>query len=288
MTSTGDKLEGGPVSVVASDRLCTGCGTNLAGRPIVREPRYDLLVASCPSCGRLAPFEVYPPHGVWLARWAKLVAALWVMLLLSMAAGGFAFVTGISIGAAIGIGENYDGRLRSAHNAWIERHGLARGTDDASFARFIEENGAGLGPTRADLEPELILILIFPTVGTIFSGIFWSLALLRWSKRQLLLGGGIVIVVAEALLLASYPVMVLSGVSGPEPTAWFRLWLPTAALYFAYVGTVFLITLVLTRPVARGFVRAFVPPMLRGALSFLWTSEGKVPPTATRDRETKP
>jgi hypothetical protein len=51
----------------------------------------------------------------------------------------------------------------------------------------------------------------------------------------------------------------------------FAMAMPTAAVLFT-------IGLVLGRAIARGLVRALLPPRLRGPLAILWTSDGRVVP----------
>ena len=66
---------------IRTDRPCAGCGFNLFGQPIVREGHYGLVSARCPECGRLAALQEYPALGKWADRWAKLLAATWIVAL---------------------------------------------------------------------------------------------------------------------------------------------------------------------------------------------------------------
>ena len=72
------------VSVIVGDRLCVHCGYNLTGQNIYREPHYDLLIARCPECGSVASVLEYPVLGRWANRWAAVIAALWVVVLLAV------------------------------------------------------------------------------------------------------------------------------------------------------------------------------------------------------------
>ncbi|MHC4949188.1 MAG: hypothetical protein ACYTG1_13185, partial [Planctomycetota bacterium] len=85
------------VSVLVGDRLCIGCGYNLTGQPVLREPHYRLLIVRCPECATVAGLQEYPVLGRWANRWAALVAALWFVVLLAFAFGSSASLFGMSI-----------------------------------------------------------------------------------------------------------------------------------------------------------------------------------------------
>ena len=63
------------VSILVGDRLCTKCGYNLTGQPVLREPHYEMLIVRCPECGAVAALQEYPVLGRWAGRWAALLAA---------------------------------------------------------------------------------------------------------------------------------------------------------------------------------------------------------------------
>ncbi len=125
-----------------------------------------------------------------------------------------------------------------------------------------------------------------------------------------------------ATMLLSWWVLFLAGYVGIATLAvacshWRRRWYYVAAITIAVVPTGFIIVLLLLyedgrgpqwaypflygllvvqvlggafgalvgRPVARGLVRMFLPPRARQALAFLWTADGKIPPTTATDRK---
>ncbi len=85
------------VSVIVGDRLCVHCGYNLTGQNIYREPHYDLLIARCPECGAVASVLEYPVLGRWANRWAAVIAALWVLLLIVFWFGTSGALFGLSM-----------------------------------------------------------------------------------------------------------------------------------------------------------------------------------------------
>jgi hypothetical protein len=262
-----------PCGVVIGDRLCLGCGFDLIGQPIAREPRYGLLATRCPSCGRVAPMEEHPAHGAWVERWAMLGAALWLLVLIAMAVGGLAFTVTITIAGSVEAADGYERRIRSALREW--RDMMPDGDDYAdTFRQFWTARGQELGPQLSDIEWPELTILIVPAIAAALAGAFWSLALLQWRVRRLLLAGAILVATLAVLLWISRAIVAAIPVEDPGQVAWVRLWAPLALCGGVFVSAWFLIAIALARPVARGIVRALVPPALRGALSFLWTAEG--------------
>jgi hypothetical protein len=145
------------VGTIQGDRICVGCAFNLVGQPILREGRYGLLIARCPECGSVAAMQEYPVLGRWANRWAALLAAGWLMAMLTLllAPGGALFggLMGIAGSASGGlsaeIGDRYMDhvveRLRAGVVAtsqtesqwvmWLQQAELrVRGTAGASAA----------------------------------------------------------------------------------------------------------------------------------------------------------
>ena len=85
------------VSVIVGDRLCVHCGYNLTGQSIYREPHYDLLIARCPECGAVASVLEYPVLGRWANRWAAVIAALWLLVLMVIWLGTSGALFGLSM-----------------------------------------------------------------------------------------------------------------------------------------------------------------------------------------------
>ncbi|HYE02600.1 MAG TPA: hypothetical protein VD963_05130 [Phycisphaerales bacterium] len=105
------------LGVVAGDRLCVGCGFNLAGQLIVREAHYRLLVARCPECGSLAALQEYPLLGKWAGRLASLFAAAWVLGLVLAA-----FLSALALSAMIS--EVSHAAMTRLASAFVERQSV--------------------------------------------------------------------------------------------------------------------------------------------------------------------
>lgn len=102
---------------ITGDRLCMGCGYNLVGQSIAREPHYALLIARCPECGVVAAVQEYPLLGRWAHRWGMVLAALWVVLIVAgwIATGGM--VMGLSLAAGEEASRPYSSFIQAVFSA---------------------------------------------------------------------------------------------------------------------------------------------------------------------------
>ena len=131
------------VGTIQGDRLCAGCGFNLIGQPIMREARYDLLIARCPECGAVASLQEYPVLGRWANRWAALLGAAWLlaMLLLLLGPSGllYASILGISRSASLEMGEVIGDRYLHYVVDRIEQGAPARGQIESQWFNWLQQ-----------------------------------------------------------------------------------------------------------------------------------------------------
>jgi hypothetical protein len=281
--------------MLQSDRLCHRCGFNLIGQPVVREDRLGMCVVRCPHCRQVAALDEYPPLGHWLNRWAMLAAALWLLLITAFALGSLLLTGGLTIGFVIESTYRYESRISEAYRDWLEERTPDRADrffwNDEQFRVFWDEQGPIVltdpGLSRASIEWEELSLLLIPACIAFLAGCFLSVALLQWSRRRLVLGQWLIV---GPLLLAAGAVWLwlarMPFTSAPH-VAWVRMYLPVLALVLPSVMLILSIGLVTGRPIARGLVRALLPPRLRGALAILWTAEGRRvpgPPACTLRR----
>lgn len=279
------------VSTIVGDRLCIKCGFNLTGQPVMKEPRYELFIARCPECGCVASLQEYPVLGTWANRWAALAAALWLLLLLG---GSFAFagiLTGVSFGSlAEGTRDFADWVGRRA--AADETSGFGEQSHRFYTAAFIDiawweaqDRWALLrqaGGFRGVVLSEVVGPWLGILIGGFIFGVIAGVALLharRWRLAFVLL---LPIAIAAVFQISIYTSMRtdISLNATAQPSELVRLMLAPLILagtnVWAYVGIV--AGAWLGRPIARGLMRAFLPPRLRSSLSFLWLADGKTPP----------
>ncbi len=66
---------------IRADRACVGCGFNLYGQSVSKEPHYGLAIARCPECGVVAALQQYPVMTHWVNRFRAILAGLYLVLL---------------------------------------------------------------------------------------------------------------------------------------------------------------------------------------------------------------
>lgn len=280
--------------VLVADRLCLGCGFNLAGRPIVTEPRHGLRIVRCPHCPRVVALETHPPLERWLARWTTLLAGLWVLLLTGFATGNALLVGGLTLGFTIESTETLGRLVRNDFRQWQNGQlpgTVADGAQSPAFERYWAERGEPVfvhapPPLRTLVEWEEAALLLIPAGFAFATGATWSLLLLAWPVRRLLVAAAVVALLVAALLVMLRLLFSIAPPSDADTVSWRYMFLPALTITAPLILTIFALGLAVGRPLARGLVRAFVPPSFRGALAFLWTSTGRAapapPPAVTR------
>lgn len=153
--SVDDKQANAPeqrVSVIVGDRLCVHCGYNLTGQNIYRESHYDLLIARCPECGSVASVLEYPVLGRWANRWAAVIAALWVLLLLVIWLGTSGALFGLSMATgAQGARNEFRIYIEDSYKQWEAQQAAATAPNTASGA--VNTTAAATGGTVITLPP---------------------------------------------------------------------------------------------------------------------------------------
>lgn len=81
--------------IIIGDRACSGCGFNLVGQVIEREPHYQLWITRCPECGRASPLNDYPRLGKWQGRFSAVLLIAWITLWLAHLAAAVALLGGL-------------------------------------------------------------------------------------------------------------------------------------------------------------------------------------------------
>lgn len=275
------------VSILCGDRQCVGCAFNLSGQPVVREPHYRMLIVRCPECGTAAALQEYPALGKWAARWAAIAAGLYLLVLLAgmFAAGGAGFgfcmastdEAADSAGLAIAELQERDGIKPPGYGSPTRS---ATSWDPIDPAWLAKQD---LGALRRRVAPWPTAVIPqaapFWTSGALVAvcfGVVASVALMGVSRWRLPLT-----TVAPAALAAFFCwqrwLEITSGggmrteanelaerMIGPT------VWGMTIALLMIAMG----VGLVIGRPVARGMVRALLPPRLAASFSALWTCDG--------------
>lgn len=284
----GAQPEAARVSVLVGDRLCTGCGYNLTGQPIVREPHYQLLVVRCPECGVVASVQDYPTLGRWAGRWAAVLAALWFIGLTGIAIGTSAAIFGLSLGASESAAREYRDTLDDLYMEWLQE--LHPGVDVSSRWNFetFDQWWQTIQPSQiladaggffraADWFAMVLWILLFLFAMAI--GTFWSTALLHLRRRGRLIFGLLMIAVPAALATAgNWSEIAGTDIDWAAEGAWHQVGLPFMGLSLVVALLGLWAGLLIGRRIIRSLIRLLLPPRLRGPLALLWTADGLAPP----------
>jgi len=287
--------------VVTGDRLCTTCGYNLIGQVVRRERHYGLLVVRCPECGTVASVQEYPLLGRWARRWGVVLAVLWFIFLLGMWAGSGAAIMGCSMGVAEEASHTYRAYLSEAYeasrqsgqqmqgpqitvgpggqiittNRWLSggndfRQWWAQQDRPALFAQA--------GGWRGAVAWEALVIWLPVGITALTIGWFWSVALLQFRRRWVLVWGLFIIALALVFGLGPW----LEWVMGTPRSSWSAAMQEIAPTMFAatvvFSSVALALGLAFGRALTRALVRSLLGPGLRGSLALLWTMEGLPPP----------
>lgn len=276
---------------ISADRLCTHCGYNLIGQPIVREPKYGLLVTRCSECGTYSPTTEYPSLAAGLARLTMLFAAAWlliisaVVLLSGFALYGFtelAFEVVLepprrlaqeefqaSIVAAGGDASKLWQSTEAEARAWLDSVGGEQGFIDAHGGWRMFANW-------------FTLVQLLPAfIGTFVLGVLWAALTMGVPRRRLwlvpippILFGG-TLVALQALSVTRYG------------SNWYTVAIdflnrryerPLMVMAFIALALLLFLGVRFGRPIVRLVVSILLPPRLRSGLAFLWTVDGLKPP----------
>ncbi|MEZ6164495.1 MAG: hypothetical protein R3B67_08680 [Phycisphaerales bacterium] len=279
-------------SRIGTDRSCTSCGFNLIHQPVVREPSYSLLVATCPECGTVAPLISYPLMSRWVERWKLVLAVVWIATLLGMFLLQCHLIythvrdqTGyIALPLASEIGEAYyawaiENESFNTNQQWtidqkryeylvVDREWL-----DSEGKQIIVSTDLN----SLTFRPYLYIRMIPVFAISFVAGMLWSAIALGANRRRLLVVAFAVMCLALAFIIAhkrSAGQMYYNAtwVAGFEILTQYAIVVYTLAFICMAIG------IWSGHPIARWIVRTTLPPNLLPPLSILWTRDGLTPP----------
>lgn len=282
-----------PTGTIGGDRVCSGCGFNLIGQRVTREPHYGLLITICPECGQAASMQSYPVMSRWVNRWRALLGVGWVMaLMLVFAFQVVTLVTGSSgLAADIGlplareIGRAYDdyavakglpsnvtawgANNRDAYYQWVvvDRGWLE--SDGQAILRDADIRGMIFsGTTLLRLIPEVLLCFVM--------GWFWSVVLLGSTRVRVVLVPVLIAAVSGFIILGYDRLTMRSNQSTEIVRAYLH---PEAFVLILGVCAPFvLLGIWQGRALTRAVLMMTLPPGLRAPFAWLWLRDGLSPP----------
>lgn len=302
MTATGlprtpsDDAAGGEVrvSTIVADRLCIGCGFNLFGQPILREPRYQMHIVRCPECARVAALQEYPTLGKWAARWAAILAALWFVLGAAWLFGSAGAMFGFSFGAVEEGATPLAEVIGEAHQEWQTALGPVQNQNfwgswrwqdvdkdwwRAQDASAFYRKSGGL-PTAIGSEALILWCVAWPALVPL--GVLGSTLLLHVRRLRMALVALAPVAIACCFAVLWWLGAVSDALRNPTGVTLARHFIGPILmpLSIAAVALPLTIGLVFGRSILRGLARLLLPPRRRFALAPLWTCDGLTPPTA--------
>lgn len=283
------------VSSVTGDRLCVGCGFNLTGQRVVREPRHGLLIVRCPECAMVAALQEYPALARWSARWAALLGALWCLLLLAGVGATGAFLFGMNMvtldegrmlyGHQIGLAyaqweseEVAAGRMVTAATGQSGNTGAWASVSSAWWATAdraaIWRRAGGLrtviGESAGVVWPAVVMVC-FP-MGCV-GGVMVMRG--RWKARlvlmaaPLLIAGAMVFVFVQAEAMSAGATMTYAAALATQ-----EVWWKLVSVTLGVAALPLLAGLMLGRRVVRWLLSWMLPARLLGAFGVLWEVDG--------------
>lgn len=278
-----------PVSIVSADRMCTGCGHNLYGQNVVREPHYELLIARCPECGAAAAMQEYPLLGRWAGRIGAVLAALCLLLAIAATFGSAGALGAMSYGIGNEFGQPLTEIAQVEFDRWatINRpgkvswqvregpEGMKWWADQGGLSGFVAAHGGWL----AIVDWRMAFFWIPAAVAAFGIGCFWSVALLGMRRRKAWKFAVLLFLLASAVVAFA----VFMDTTGRLGGGWLTQVYVQRRLRIG--GGMAMATLVVLMPVvvaglwigrslARAAATIFLPPRFRGVLSILWTADG--------------
>jgi hypothetical protein len=298
------------LSTIVGHRLCACCGFSLTGQTIVREPHYGMLMARCPECGAVAALQEYPSLGRWAGRWAAVLAATWLVVLIAALFVSAAAMFGSAEAVVDDSCKAYAEAIATAHAAWLKslpdpttspavrmNGGTAQppqayGFIDSSWWKsqdtgaFLRAQGGWWNAIGRDGLWMLWMVLL---VGGCV-GIFWTIALLARRRRAVLIAAVLVTALASVFAWLNHAsegsnIWFAAGVTYAQFLARDQLALRIIPVALSVGFCAACAGVWLGRPIARFAARALLPPSFLGPLAVLWTCDGLPPPrTLAHDR----
>jgi hypothetical protein len=283
-------------SRIGADRACTGCGFNLIHQPVVREPSYNLLVATCPECGTVAPLISYPLMSRWVGRWKLVLAVMWIAILLGMFSIQCRLIytqvrdqTGyIALPLASDIGEAYyawaieDGSFNTNQQWSIDQKRYEYLVVDLGWLKSEGKQILSNFDSNALITRPYQYFRSIPVLTISFvAGVFWSAIALGTNRRRLL-------VVAFAVMCLALMLIIVYKRSAGQMyynatwVAGFEILTQYAIVVYSLAFLCMAIGIWSGRSIARWIVRTTLPPNLLEPLAILWTRDGLEPPRPVR------
>jgi hypothetical protein len=267
------------------DAFCVECGYNLHSQAVVRDERLGIFVCRCPECGRFHPAGVgVTATNLWLRRLGTMLLAFWVLIVLFTI---FWIVVGLGA-IQVGFVESFsyhkmittDGR----DVEWNTNPNSSRGPGGRAYQAVLKGTTQPVLQWRmvSTLQPQqgysrrtvwdcLPFALAAPAMGFV-TGVLLVVFFWHWKRRRYLL----VLIVPLAVAAVVSTIFCIDEMYELIRPFAVRMSFGWAMAEVAGMG----LGILAGRPIARTFLRMFIPPRPRQHFAFLWSADGKAMPPA--------
>jgi peptidoglycan/LPS O-acetylase OafA/YrhL len=237
------------------DAFCIRCNYNLHGQDVWLDDRLNFPICRCPECGQHFPAGTgVTAQSVWLRRFAALLLAAWIVIVLIAT-----FLACLSFG---GIQASYVGTF----TYWVQNPTNApHFNPEHTLQPPPQYDVQSISDNRTAVGISTISIAVGFLVGTLIVSFLW-----HWPRRRYALTLLLPFISATLVILSYY-----NDPSYDDIFPWCRDRILLQALC-QFTGMI--IGILLGRKLARTIVRSIVPPKPRQLLIFLWRADGKTPP----------
>jgi len=280
------------VGQITADRLCTHCGYNLVGQPIVRESKYGLLVTRCSECGTYSAPTEYPSLAAGLARLTMLFAAAWLLII-----SAAVLLTGLALfGLSQFVAWSMLEPARQLAQGEFQASILAAGGDasklwqstGADAQRWLDSVGGeqgfldAHGGWRVFADWSVWIQFLPAVIGVFLIGVVWAALTMGVPRRRLW-----IVPIPPIIFGAVLATLNIMWGSVRYGNTWYTIVVeflnrryerPLTTIAFITFAVFLFVGLRVGRPIVRMVVSILLPPRLRSGLAFLWTSDGLMPP----------
>lgn len=265
---------------IEADLFCDQCGYNLYTQAVRRDERLGILIVRCPECGRFQPAGVASnAQKLWLSRFSSILIAFWCLFLLAiivlggMGLGGLqvAHVESLTSSEYIAPGGVNAYRQWDAQAQKVIWYSSETGKPIEGQTPEWRRTFLPMADVFRDKVASLLIVFLMLLAPLVFGGL---LATLMWHipRRRYWIG---------LLLPFIAAVCIIASIHINESDRGGKISMVAAIVGAAAIeqASLMLIGALLGRTVARFFATLLVPPRPRQAIAFLWTVDGKPPPS---------
>jgi len=268
---THDLADAPAIGKLDADRVCMQCLHQLGGATVYRDGRLQIMYVRCTECGTIATVTEYPVSWRWMRRFGVIVAAAVLFICFAVLAADVAAATISTYEMSWSAARTFEPRL-SAMGIAIDPQATWRAPEQL-LGDSAALGAVGRDPSLLDLAWTRWKVEMIPvSIAWIIPGVAWSMLLLH-RRLIFVLAWQLVPFTLAALCFALVFVVetVTNWSYGSLAYEWYGLQFALAA--FGTGVAVRLLTIIVTRPLARLMVKLLLPLRIRQAVASVWQAD---------------